>query len=91
MGQTVTSFHTKPIAKEDAKLVWIDFILEVFRVAGVSNYEKLVEEFLPEPVLREREHIAEENRTTMNSQFTKLAIGIALFILFAYVYANFLT
>lgn len=67
---------------KNADVAWVDFILEVFRVAGVDNYDEIKVLLLPDEKIQERDRIAKEYRTKMGNELKKIAVMMIIAMIF---------
>ncbi|MHA1542788.1 MAG: hypothetical protein ACTSQH_07410 [Candidatus Hodarchaeales archaeon] len=84
--QTISAFHYEVLTNEKAKITWVDFILEMFKIAGVDNYDKIVEELLPDSILRKRDEIADSNKYRTRIFIRNLVVGISVLLFFLYIF-----
>ena len=72
--QTTSINNYRRMTKKDAELAWVDFVLDIFRVANVDNYEEIKGSLLSDEVVKERSRIANSFKHSTNRSFINLAI-----------------
>jgi hypothetical protein len=83
--QTIRLFDFNVLTYEKARLTWVDFILEIFKVANIDNFKDKIKELLPDDIQKHRNKIEESYKHNTINNFKKLIVWVLVFMVILYV------
>lgn len=87
--QTQALFNYNLITAKKARITWVDFVLEVFKVAEIDDYHGMEDRLIPEEMRFERERIMLSSRKGLLSSLRYVVIFSAIALVFLYLVRTF--